>query len=432
MHFVYQACIHAYTLLLHLASIFHNKAKLWIHGRKNWKEILAEKRNPADKWIWFHCSSLGEYEDCCEVFHELIKMNPSKKTLLTFFSPSGYEHKKNSSLYTLVMYLPTDTKKNASSFLDILRPGSVFFSRSDLWFNFLNETRKLNIPVFLLSVRLSKTSGFLGWPVRSFYKKCLNCFTHIYCQDQVTRDLLKEKFDISFTSVTGNTRFDRVHASAFPGKEFPELDEFIKDSFVIVAGSCLPKDENILLKALGQLGSHHVKCIIVPHEINDKDIERSIQKCQGKALRYSRINSLSGAQSILYFDTIGDLKYLYRLANLALVGGGFDRIGIHNVLEPAVFGVNIAFGPHHRNYPEALELLRTGTANIYRNAAELSSIIRTQMDHPEDAASGPEFENYMNSHLGASSRITRLIQQSYPGLIQARETRFMQGNQFSQ
>lgn len=417
MILLYDTALFFYYILIWSSSLFNKKAQQWIRGRKNWTMLLSEKRKFNEHWIWFHCSSLGEYEDCREIFKQIKKDNPANKTLLTFFSPSGLEAKKESSEFDLIMYLPFDSKRNAKWFLDILRPQSIFFSRSELWFYFLNEIHKRKIPAFLLSLKMNAKSSFLKWPMRKIFAKCFKAFDHIFCQDEITKELLLGYFKISSVSITGNTRFDRVYAESSSTYELPHLEKFLGNSFVIVVGSCLPEDEKNIFDALSHLESSSIRCVIVPHEIDGARIDKIVSRNSDRVIRYTNIELLTTSHSVLYIDFVGALRHLYKYARFAIIGGGFDRIGIHNIIEPAAYGVKTTFGPNHKNYQEALDLLRIGGAIIHRNTSELLEIIRDQLTNPATDALKNKIIEYVKDSTGGSKRIIESIRTQFPGLI---------------
>jgi 3-deoxy-D-manno-octulosonic-acid transferase len=417
MQLLYNIILQLYWLLIKLSSFSNKKAKLWIDGRKNWRKLLLQKRNNNEEWIWFHCSSLGEYEDSCEIFIQIKNDNPDKKTLLTFFSPSGYEVLKKETSYDLVMYMPIDTPKNAKFFLDILKPQSVFFSRSDLWLNFILEIKKREIPFFLLSLRLTTNSNFFIWPANHHFNKCFKGISHIYCQNEITKNLLKTRFNIDNASITGNPRFDRIYKESLNFKEVLYIPEFVKDSFVIVAGSCLLEEEKKILKIYKKLESCKIKWIIVPHSIDINNIEKTIKKNPDKIIRYSNIKSLSKSHSILYFDSVGFLKYLYKYANLAMIGGGFNRIGIHNIIEPSVYGVKTLFGPNYREYDEANYLISIKGSEVFHNAEESLTLIRHEYDSMGDETIKKKIIKYVEANTGAGNKIIKSIKALCPGLI---------------
>lgn len=393
MNCLYSAALSFYYFLIFVASHFNKKAKLWIEGRVEWKSKLVEKMEQKGSWIWFHCSSLGEFEDCCEVFFKIQKEFPYKNSLLTVFSPSAFEVLKDSKLFDFVCYLPLDKRDNAKVFVEIVKPELVIFSRSELWLNFLSELRKRKIPLYLVSLRLSTRSNFLKWPLTYFYKQCFESFNHIYCQNELTKDLLKKHFKILNTTVTGNTRFERVYNQSRVIMHFPEIISFIRDSPVIILGSCLPEDERLFLEIYDELKYMNIKWIVVPHEMNKSIVQKQINSKD--LVLYSSINELNEGHAILLIDSVGILKYIYAYADLALIGGGFDRIGIHNIIEPAVYGVPVAFGPNHRNYMEAVQLISFGGASIYRNSSELKEIVLTAIKNCGNSKLSDDIMNYV-------------------------------------
>ncbi|MDD5569556.1 MAG: glycosyltransferase N-terminal domain-containing protein [Bacteroidales bacterium] len=417
MILLYNFIIKIYYSLIFISSFFNKKARLWISGRKNWIEILKQKRKFKDNWIWFHCSSLGEYEDCCEIFNKIKNENPQKKTLLTFFSPSGFEVLKRSNNYDLVLYLPLDTPNNSKQFLEILQPQSVFFSRSELWLNYIVEIKKRNIPLFLLSLLLNKKSNFLKWPANLIYKECFAKFDHIYCQNEITKQILENKFKNKNTSVTGNTRFDRAYNETKNFKELKYINDFVQDNFVVVAGSCLPKDEINILKICKKFESNKIKWIIVPHYINERNLNKITNKNQNKIIRYSNILNLNANHSILYVDCVGILKYIYKYCNIAVIGGGFNKCGIHNIIEPSVYGLKTTFGPNHNNFPEAIDLIKIGGAVIHCNSMDLYSIIVNELESKNDFETKNKIISYVQSNVGGSIKIVESIRMKFSKLI---------------
>lgn len=403
MNRCYLIIIYFYNFIILLLSPFNKKASRWITGRKKWESELGEKIEKGENWIWFHCSSLGEFEDSCEIFFKIQNENPTKKTILTVFSPSAFEALKQSGLFDVISYLPLDTKTNAKAFIEIVKPELVLFSRSELWLNFLLEVRAREIPLFLISLKLNNTSNFIKWPLRLFYRKCFNAFNIIYCQNSETQKLLNSYFSISNTLITGNTRFERVYNQSQPKETFPDIEKFVLDSLVIVIGSCLPKDERIFLQIYHDLKGLNLKWIIVPHEIEKSII---VRKMNSKfTILYSNIKELNEFHDTLIIDSVGILKHVYRYANFALIGGGFDKIGIHNIIEPAVHGIQIAFGPNHKNYDEAIQLLNLGGASVYKDSEELKGLIKSKLLNPENLVLRENIKHFVKASTLNSSRI---------------------------
>lgn len=405
--FFYNLIIRLYFSAIKIVSPFNQKAKLWLEGRLNWEIKLSEKITPSEKWIWFHCSSLGEYEDCCEIFYKIQKSNKTKKSILTVFSPSAYEFLKDSKLFDVITYLPIDSTINAKKFLSIVNPELVLFSRSELWFHYIIETNIRGIPIFLISLKINEKSNFLKWPFKLIYKKCFYSFTYVFCQDNETLDLLKRKFNVNSAIVSGNTRFERIINQANNLNEHDEILSFAEDNKVIIMGSCLEKDEKIFLQIYFKMRHLGIKWIIVPHEIEKSTVSSNIDN--KNLIYHSKIDELTNSHDVLFVDSVGILKYLYKYADLAIIGGGFNRIGIHNIVEPSVFGVQTAFGPNHKNYHEAIQLIKIGGASIFKNAEELEQLILAKLFAPKDDDLELRIKKFVKDNSTNSNQIAELI-----------------------
>ncbi len=417
MNSIYNILIFIFGILMKIVANFHHKAKLWVTGRQDWENTLRKKRTSNEQWIWFHCSSNGEFEDCFELFNLIKKENPTKKIILTFFSPTGIETHGNSTICDLIMYLPLDTKENASKFLSILKPSIAFFSRSDFWYNYLTQLKSNNTPTYLLAFSLTKQSNFIKWPGKLFFQKSIHCFDFIFCQNNLTLSLLKENFNYTTSTIVGNSRFDRIYQESFNKREFPGIDNFITNDFMLVAGSTLDKDEENILYVMKQLENHSIKCLLVPHEIDNTHLSALISKNPTKIIRYSNIEQLKPSHKILVIDFVGGLKYLYRYADIALIGGGFDSIGIHNIIEPSVYGVNTTFGPNYRDYPEAIDLLEMGTSIIHHSKEELLTQLKEQLSHPKTDAFKAQLKKYVIDNTGASLKTLEIIRDRNRNLV---------------
>ncbi len=335
--FLYNLSIYAFKLGLKLASPFNPKAKLWIRGRKNWKDELKNKVESLqlEKSIWFHCASLGEFEQGRPVLEKLKKENTLQKIVLTFFSPSGFEVQKNYPYADLVFYLPDDTNSNANYFLEILNPKLVIFVKYEFWLNYLFVLEKKQIPTFLISTVIKKHQPFFKWYGGAF-RKALATYKTIYTQDQESLILL-ESLGIKSGKLAGDTRFDRVLQITESPKMITEIELFAKDSFVIIAGSSWQKDEELLVESYQLLKYKYpkIKLIIAPHEIDENNIER-IKNLLVKHQINFHLHSTNLAitnQSVLVIDAIGFLSSIYQYGSVSFIGGGFNN-GIHNLLEP--------------------------------------------------------------------------------------------------
>jgi 3-deoxy-D-manno-octulosonic-acid transferase len=369
---MYELLIRLYFVFIRFAGLFNTKAALFSEGRRNWKEQL--KKIPSGV-VWFHCSSLGEFEDGRIILEQFRKDHPQDKVLLTFFSPSGFEAKKNTALADHVLYLPADTAANADHFVEHLRPRLVLFVRNDIWPNYLQALKRREIPVVMLSFSLSANSAFLKKPQSRFYKKAFVCFDRIFVQNKKTAVLLEKEFSLSNVRVTGNMRINAICSLAAEAAPFPEISAFVGDAPCIICGSALAADEQMFLALRRKMQSSGIKWIITPHEI---DRDRIVKYCNSDSgmIAYSGIASVTSEHDLLWIDNIGMLSRLYRYADLAFIGGGFDKIGIHNILEPAVYGCPVCFGPNHRSYEEAKDMLRYGGAEVVRSADELEFFMR--------------------------------------------------------
>lgn len=369
MRFLYQTVIFLSALLLPITRFFNKKMRLFIDGRKQTFSILRQKTDRSQKYIWLHVASLGEYEQGLPVMEALKKRHPDYKIVLTFFSPSGYEIRKNNKIADITIYLPLDTKPNVKRFLDLVQPEMVFFIKYEFWPNYLNELKKRNIPTYLVAGIFRKEQLFFkGYG--GFYRKALTAFHHFFVQNEVSNILLKS---IGFENVTvhGDTRFDRVAEIVERVQPLDFIEKFKNNTATIVIGSSWIDDENIYLPYLNN--SENIKFIIAPHNIKEEDLSRIEQKINKKVVRYSNYNpdDLSTAD-VFIIDTIGILTQIYAYADIAYVGGAF-RTGLHNILEPATYGAPVVIGPKYEKFQEANDLVSLGSCLVVNNIEELSN-----------------------------------------------------------
>ncbi len=412
MRFLYTLSIHLYHIAILIASLFLPKAKLWINGRKG---LLASLKNqldtirkefPRSQIVWFHCASLGEFEQGRSLIERYRKEHPEDKILLTFFSPSGYEVRKKYAGADLICYLPLDTPSNANGFIDLLKPKAVFFVKYEFWFNYLNALKERDVPVYLVSGIFRDDHYFFktwgGWA-----RKQLKCFTHFFLQDEHSLELLN---GIGFTNTTlsGDTRFDRVYELSQNAVDIPLVAKFCNGGKILIAGSTWPEDEKML-----HMVSKDFKMIIAPHELSEKHLE-SIESefKEWKCLRFSGANENSLAEAnVLIIDNIGMLSSLYRYGTIAFIGGGFGS-GIHNILEAATYGLPVIFGPNYQKFIEAKELIRLGGAFSIRNTAELKDALHLLSDEMVLKTASHVSKNYVKSHTGATDCILKTIRLS--------------------
>jgi 3-deoxy-D-manno-octulosonic-acid transferase len=373
MRILYTASVYLYLFVIRITSLFNPKARLWLSGRHGLFSKLKEALEQEEHLLWFHCASLGEFEQARPLIETLKKRDPSCRILLTFFSPSGYEIRKDYDKADFVFYLPIDTPQNARLFLDIVRPNAVYIIKYEFWYNLLSEIRKRKIPAFLVSGIFREDQHFFKW-YGTWFLNQLRCFTKFYLQDEMSITLLKR---VGFQNcvLAGDTRFDRVAAIAAEARELPLVKAFCENKKLLIVGSSWEKDE--ALTAGLALAEQGYKLLIAPHEMGTAELSATIA-CLGqerKVLCYSNANlSNAAAADVLIIDNIGMLSSLYKYGSLAYIGGGFGD-GIHNILEAAVWGLPVIFGPNYQKFSEAHELIELGGAFCIHNQEELKKIV---------------------------------------------------------
>lgn len=368
MKIIYNIVIQLYTLGIKVSGLFHEKARLWVKGRKGLFEKLEKIPFHQEKIAWFHCASLGEFEQGRPVIERFRQQYPDFKILLTFFSPSGYEIRKNTPLGDYIFYLPADTSANAKRFIKLVKPKMVFFIKYELWFNYFRELKKTGVPIFLIS-GIFRPSQYFFKPWGGYFLKELKHISHFFVQNTQSRKLLLSK-GITQVTVSGDTRFDRVSAVMNKPTSFHEVEKFIQASIIIIAGSTWPADEKLLVELIKK-DYKGIKYIIAPHEISAGHIKQLETEIGEGAVRLSDPDTsrFAGAR-VLIVDSIGKLTHLYQYASLAYIGGGFGA-GIHNVLEAAVFGMPVIFGPNYQKFQEANDLIKFGSGFCVHDSQQL-------------------------------------------------------------
>lgn len=412
MRLLYTIAIHLYSLGVRVAALSgHAKAKQWIEGRKvqavepaetSKQSDLRQVQEPLspDDWIWFHAASLGEFEQGRPVIEALKRDCPRFKILLSFFSPSGYEIRKDYPLADEVLYLPTDTPCNAEGWLQRHHFVAAFFIKYEFWFNYMNALKQNKIPLFYISLILSPKSFFFK-PYGRWFRKQLDSVTHFFVQDEATAQLLH---GIRFDNVTvcGDTRFDRVAAIAQQAKPFPEVERFINGRQCIIAGSTWPPDERLLAGFLHELPEDYC-AILAPHDVSDSHIAQ-IKAMFPEAQLYTELQPHIHSH-ILVVNTIGILSQLYQYARFVYIGGGFG-VNIHNIQEPVTFGCPVVFGPKYTSFKEAVDLVAMKGAFSVGNADELAEVFgRLMNDEPFYAQSSQTCKAYLKSQIGATKSI---------------------------
>ncbi len=371
MRFLYQITIQLVAFLLPVSRFFSSKMKLFVNGRKTVFQTLQAQIDPDSLYIWVHVASLGEYEQGLPILERLKKEFPVYKILLTFFSPSGFEIRKNNKLADSTVYLPLDTLPNVKRFLNLVQPKMVFFIKYEFWPNYLNELRKQNIPTFLVSGIFRKKQLFFKW-YGGFYRESLRGFTHFFVQNRASEQLLHQ---LGFKNITvhGDTRFDRVAQIVEHAQPLPYINQFKNHTFTIVIGSSWVDDENVYLPYLN--ASEGIKWIIAPHTIKEEEILRLQHRIAKSSIRYSHYTADQlAAADVFIIDTIGLLTQIYAYADIAYVGGGF-KTGLHNILEPATYGIPVIIGPEYEKFQEAKDLIALGSCLVVHNARELSDTL---------------------------------------------------------
>ncbi|OYT12505.1 MAG: 3-deoxy-D-manno-octulosonic acid transferase [Bacteroidetes bacterium 4572_112] len=374
MRYLYSFSIRIYAVLLKIASLFVPKAKKWVDGRKNIFDKIKAEVEPGNI-VWFHAASVGEFEQARPLIEVLKNDYPNKKILITFFSPSGYELRKDYELADYVFYLPIDTPQNAFKFLEAIKPETVFFIKYEFWFNYINEIHSRLIPLYLVSGIFREKQHFFKW-YGSWFAKHLPMFKHIYVQDKASAKLLGSLKARNF-SISGDTRFDRVYQNTLSVQPYDTVAHFVGDSKILLAGSSWPQDEDLLIRYLINT-EQNIKLIIAPHEIHENhliSIEKSFRDFN--PIRWSQHQSKDDDlqnSKVLIIDSVGKLMHLYQYADVAYIGGGFG-VGIHNILEAACFGKPIAFGPNYQKFKEARDLIELKGAFSISNYSELKDVL---------------------------------------------------------
>ena len=400
---MYNIIIYLYALGVAILSLFNEKVRKMRQGEHDAIRILREKVDPQAKYVWFHAASLGEFEQGRPLMEQLRKEHPEYKILLTFFSPSGYEVRKNYEGADIITYLPLDTITNARRFLRTIRPVMAFFIKYEFWYNYLHILKHRNIPVYSVSSIFRPDQVFFKWYGRQ-YGHVLKCFTHFYVQNEVSRELLA-KIGIHDVTVVGDTRFDRVLQIKEAAKKLPIVEAFCDKKKVFIAGSSWQPDEEIFIPWLNE--HKDWKLVIAPHVIGEDHLQQIEKLLEGrKVVRYTEATeeNVKGAE-VLMINCFGLLSSIYGYADVTYVGGGFG-VGIHNTLEAAVWDVPVFFGPNNQRFQEAQGLKRCGAGLEIGNADDFRRLMQGFEDHPTLAKElGEKAGAFVASMTGATRKI---------------------------
>lgn len=417
MRVLYNIGIRTYFGITGIVSRFNPKAKLFYNGQKGLLEKIQQTIDHNAPIIWVHCSSVGEFEQARPIIEWYKSEKSEYKILLTFFSPSGYELRKNYDQADWVFYMPADTTSNAVKFINTVKPVKAIFIKYEFWYNYLRELKRNNIETYIVSAIFRPTQHFFKW-YGSFFRKMLKCYTKIFVQDEQSYRLLEGIGVSENVMICGDTRFDRVYKITQNSKEFPAIAEFAKDAFTIVAGSSWGPDEEIISKVMRNF--HRTKLVIAPHEIGKERIANVMEIFKGfKIIKFSELNGQEltpdtlkrlHEANVLIIDCIGILSSIYRYGKFAYIGGGFG-IGIHNILEAATYGCPVVFGPNYKKFKEANDLISLGGATSIGNSTEFYSLLQTYTNVAAVLKEkGDICGKYVQQNLGSTQKVVSQIE----------------------
>lgn len=403
---MYNIVIYIYLIGVVIASLFSKKVRNMWRGERRAIGIIKEKMDPNAQYVWFHAASLGEFEQGRPLMEQLKREHPEYKILLTFFSPSGYEVRKNYEGADIITYLPLDTIMNARRFLRTIRPVMAFFIKYEFWYNYLHILKYRKVPVYSVSSIFRPEQVFFKWYGRS-YGRVLHCFTHFFVQNEISRQLLA-KIGINEVTVVGDTRFDRVLQVKEAAKQLPVVEAFTDGHRTFVAGSSWQPDEDIFIPWFN--AHKDWKLIIAPHVIGEDHLQQILSKIEGKAVRYTQASAeeVRDAQ-VLIIDCFGLLSSIYHYGEVAYVGGGFG-VGIHNLPEAAVWGVPVIFGPNNQRFQEAQQLKACGGGLEINGAADFQRIMDRFDANPQQVEDdGKKAGDYVKGKAGATDKVLHSV-----------------------
>ncbi len=408
---LYDLVVGAYFLGIKIAGLWDEKAKKWSAGRvgvfeKEYTKISAQ-RTDSQKLVWMHCASLGEFEQGRSVLESVRKKHPTVQILLTFFSPSGYEIRKDYPVANWVAYLPADTVSNVNKFLKMVRPDLVIFVKYEFWYHYLASLYKQRIPVLLISSIFREQQPFFKW-FGGLHRRMLMCFDQVLVQDTRSLELLNN-IGIENASIAGDTRVDRVAELATNSIELPLLKDFCLNHKVMVCGSTWPADEAILYPVFSEPKYSDWKFILAPHDVQLAHLQAIASKLTLPFTWYSKLGSSSGENRLLVVDNIGLLSSIYQFGDIAYIGGGFGQ-GIHNTLEPAAYGLPILFGPKYQKFEEAKWMVKHGGAFTVQNEQELQNVFYQLNDSEARISAGRIAKFYIESSTGGTAKVHLLIE----------------------
>ena len=411
MNVIYNIAIFKIKILLFVLKFFNSKIRSFNNERKNVIKNLKKNISKNDNHIWIHVASLGEYEQGLPIFKEIKSLYKNHKIILSFFSSSGYEVRKNNPIGDLTIYLPLDTKSNAQKFISLINPKMVFFVKYEFWPNYLQNLKNNNIPTYLLAGLFRKNHWFFKWYGKSFLNLLKTSITHFFVQNKDSMDLLYNH-NITHCTLMGDSRFDRVNSLLSQNNEIKNIKDFIGAKICFVAGSTWKEDESLMIDYINE-NNDDLVWIIAPHQINKKQIKLFQEKLKYESILHSNLNQNNiNTAKVLIIDSIGLLTKLYSYSDISYVGGGMGNSGLHNILEPAVFKTPVLIGKNYLNFPEAKDLIfKNGVISI-KNSEEfnriLNDLIRNEKKRQE---MGVINLNYIKSNLGATKNVISYLKE---------------------
>lgn len=407
MKLVYNLAIEAYSLAIKIVSPFNARAREWVDGRRNILQTIKESVREGEKRVWFHAASLGEFEQGRPVMESFRRTNPDVKIVLTFFSPSGYNVRKNYQGADYVFYLPADTPRNASEFVKTIDPLAAIFIKYEFWYNYLRVLSERQIPAILISGIFRPQHHFFRW-YGQFFRRMLRYFDHLFVQDVASASLLKG-IGIENVTVSGDTRFDRVVEIAAKAEPVEVVSNFCKHERVMVAGSSWPADEEIIARYRSS-NPGRFRYIIAPHEVDRKNTDRITGLFGSGSVRFTEYGrSTDSASDVLILDTIGILSSVYRYSDICCIGGGFGK-GIHNILEAAAWGKPVLFGPNFQKFREANDLIALGGAKSFDSYEQFESIVNKWINSQESYnAASVACAGYVSDNKGSTELIAAYL-----------------------
>lgn len=399
---IYNIAIYFVLWGVAIASLFSKKVRKMWRGERECFSVLHEKVNPADRYVWFHAASLGEFEQGRPLMERIRREHPELKILLTFFSPSGYEVRKNYEGADIICYMPIDTRLNAIRFLRLVRPEMAFFIKYEFWYNFLHVLKHRGVPTYSVSSIFRPGQVFFRW-YGCTYSGVLKCFTRFFVQNEESRRLLAS-IGIKDVDVVGDTRFDRVLEIKRQAKQLPIVEAFSRGHNVFVAGSSWPPDEEIFISFFNEHPDWRL--IIAPHVIGEEHLKQILSRLKGKAVRYTQTTAEEASEAdCLIVDCFGLLSSIYHYGNVAYVGGGFG-VGIHNTLEAAVWDIPVIFGPNNKNFQEAQGLIQAKGGFEINNFEEFENLMQRLLDDDSfRKSSGDKAGAFVTSLSGATDKV---------------------------